>query len=100
MEAYKVKIFPSAQRDLQEIVEYLNTLSADAALRTYDQIVSEIASLSTMPFRYPHPRDLPLAAKGYRYMNVRNYLVFYIVSGDTVQIHRILYARRDYSRLL
>ena len=99
MEAYKVVIFPSAQRDLQEI-EYLNTLSKDAALRYYDQIVSEIASLSSMPLRYPHPRDLPLAAKGYRYMNVRNYLVFYIVSGDTVQIHRILYARRDYSRLL
>ena len=49
MEAYKVVIFPSAQRDLQEIVEYLNTLSKDAALRYYDQIVSEIASLSTMP---------------------------------------------------
>ena len=100
MEAYRIKIYPSAQRDLQEIVEYLNTLSEDAALRYYDQIVSEIASLSSMPLRYPHPRDLPLAAKGYRYMNVRNYLVFYIVSGDTVQIHRILYARRDYSRLL
>ena len=100
MEAYKVVIFPSAQRDLQEIVDYLNTLSKDAALRYYDQIVSEIASLSSMPLRYPHPRDLPLAAKGYRYMNVRNYLVFYIVSDDTVQIHRILYARRDYSRLL
>ena len=100
MEAYKVVIFPSAQRDLQEIVEYLNTLSKDAALRYYDQIVSEIASLPSMPLRYPHPRDLPLAAKGYRYMNVRNYLVFYIISGDTVQIHRILYARRDYSRLL
>ena len=100
MEVYKVKIFPSAQRDLQEIVDYLNTLSADAALRTYDRIVSEIASLSTMPNRYPHPRDLSLAAKGYRYLSVSNYLVFYIVSGDTVQIHRILYARRDYSRLL
>ena len=100
MEAYKVKIFPSAQRDLQELVEYLNTRSADAALRTYDRIVSEIASLSTMPNRYPHPRDLSLAAKGYRYLSVSNYLVFYIVSSDTVQIHRILYARRDYARLL
>ena len=100
MEAYKIKIFPSAQRDLQEIVEYLNTLSREAALRTYDRIVSEISSLSTMPLRYPRPRDLPLAAKGYRYLGVGNYLVFFIVTGDTVQIHRILYAKRDYSRLL
>ena len=100
MEAYKIKILPSAKRDLQEIVDYLNTLSKDAALECYDLIVSEIASLSTMPERHPHPRDLPLAAKGYRYMSVKNYLVFYMVSGDTVQIHRIVYARRDYSRLL
>ena len=100
MEAYKIVIFPSAQRDIQEIVEYLNTLSPDVALKYYDVIVSEIASLSSMPLRYPHPRDLSLAAKGYRYMNVKNYLVFYIVSGNTVQIHRILYAKRDYSRLL
>ena len=100
MEAYKVRIFPAAQRDLQEIAEYLNTLSEEAALRYYDLLVSEIASLSAMPQRCPHPRDLSLAAKGYRYMQVKNYLVFYIVSGDTVQIHRILYARRDYSRLL
>ena len=100
MEAYKIRIYPSAQRDLQEIAEYLNTLSKDVALRYYDLIVSEIASLQTMPMRYPHPRDLSLAARGYRYLSVKNYLVFYIVSGDTVQIHRILYARRDYSRLL
>lgn len=100
MEAYKVRIFPAAQRDLQEIAEYLNTLSEEAALRYYDLLVSEIASLSAMPQRCPHPRDLPLAAKGYRYIQVKNYLVFYIASGDTVQIHRILYARRDYSRLL
>lgn len=100
MEVYKIRIYPSAQRDLQEIVDYLNTLSADTALRYYDLIVSEISSLSTMPLRFPHPRDLSLAAKGYRYLTVKNYLVFFIVSGDTVQIHRILYARRDYSRLL
>ena len=100
MERYKIRIYPSAQRDLQELTEYLNTLSPDAALRYYDLIVSEIASLSSMPLRCPHPRDLALAAKGYRVLSVKNYLVFYVVSGDTVQIRRILYARRDYSRLL
>ena len=100
MVTYKVMIFPSAQRDLQEISEYINTLSGEAALRYYDLIVSEILSLSSMPERFPHPRDLSLTAKGYRYMKVKNYLVFYIVVKDTVQIHRILYSRRDYFRLL
>ena len=100
MERYKVKIYPSAQRDLRDIVDYLNTLSPSAALRYYDKLTQEIANLSTMPERCPRPRDLALAAKGYRYLIVENYLIFYVVSGGTVQIRRILYGRRDYRALL
>ena len=100
METYKVKIYPAAKQDLLEIIDYLNTLSREAALRYYDLLTEEIASLSTMPERYPRPKDLALAAKGYRYLAVKNYLVFYVVSGDTVQIRRILYRRRDYLSLL
>ena len=38
--------------------------------------------------------------KGYRYLIVGNYLVFYVIVGSVVQIRRILYARRDYKQLL
>ena len=100
METYKVKIFPTAKQDLEEVIGYLNTLSPDAASKYYDLLVEEIASLSKMPERCPKPKDLALAAKGYRYLIVKNYLVFYVIIGDTVQIRRILYARRDYSALL
>lgn len=100
VQEYKVKIYPAAEQDLAEIVDYLNTLSQQAALKYYDMLVEEIASLSTMPERCPHPRDLALTAKGYRYLIVKDYLVFYMVVGDTVQIHRILYGRRDYLSIL
>lgn len=100
METYKIKIFPTAKQDLEEVIGYLNTLSPDAASKYYDLLVEEIASLSKMPERCPKPKDLALAAKGYRYLIVKNYLVFYVVIGDTVQIRRILYARRDYRALL
>lgn len=100
METYKIKIFPTAKQDLEEVIGYLNTLSPDAAFEYYDLLVEEIASLSKMPERCPRPKDLALAAKGYRYLIVKNYLVFYVVVGDTVQIRRILYARRDYGALL
>ena len=45
-------------------------------------------------------RDLALAAKGYRYLIVENYLVFYTISGQMVQIQRILYGRRNYQNIL
>ena len=100
METYKIKIFPTAKQDMEDVIAYLNTLSPDAALRYYDLLVNEIASLAKMPERCPRPKDLALAAKGYRYLIVKNYLVFYVVAGDTVQIRRILYARRNYQALL
>ena len=46
MESYKVKIYPAAKQDLLDIVDYLNTLSPDAALRYYDLLTEQIASLS------------------------------------------------------
>ena len=48
METFKVKIYPTAKQDLLDIVEYLNTLSPEAALRIYDKITDEILSLARM----------------------------------------------------
>lgn len=100
MDKYKVKIYPTAKQDLIDIIDYLNTLSPEAALRYYDLLTEQIASLSHMPERCPRPKDLALAARGYRCLVVEKYLVFYVVDGDTVQIRRILYGRRDYTALL
>ena len=100
MEPYKVRIYPAAEQDLLDIIDYLNTLSPEAALKYYDLLTEEIASLSRMPERCPRPKDLALAAKGYRYLIVEKYLVYYVVVGDTVQVRRILYGKRDYQSIL
>ena len=100
MEKYKVVIFPTAQQDLMDVIDYLNTLSPSAALSYYDELTEQIASLSELPERCPHPKDLTLASRGYRYLVVRNYIIFYVICDDVVQIRRILYGRRDYGKLL
>ena len=48
---YKVKIYPAARQDLSDIVDYLNTLSQEAALKYYDRLTEEILSLREMPER-------------------------------------------------
>lgn len=97
---YNIKIYPAAERDLLKIIEYLNTLSQKVALNYYDELTKQIASLSSMPERCPHPKDLALISKGYRYLIIRDYLVFYKAIGGTVEIHRSLYGRRNYQALL
>ena len=44
---YNFKIYPAAERDLLEIIEYLNTLSQKVALNYYDELTEQIASLSS-----------------------------------------------------
>ncbi|MCI9667474.1 MAG: type II toxin-antitoxin system RelE/ParE family toxin [Angelakisella sp.] len=97
---YKVKLYPTAEQDLLDIINDLNTLSSEVALQYYDLLTEQIASLSSMPERCARSRDLILAAKGYRYLILKKYLVFFIVAEDTVQIHRILYGRSDYRSIL
>lgn len=99
MEKYKLLIFPSAQQDLQDIVDYVNEISPDAALKLYDEIVDGIGSLEQMPLRCPLLKSSVLRAKGYRVLVVQNYLVFYIVNVTTVEIRRILHGRRKYEFL-
>lgn len=100
MEKYRLLLFPSAKQDLQDIVDYVNELSPDAALKLYDEIVEGIGSLSQMPERCPLMKSPVLRAKGYRTLIVHNYLVFYVVNGQQVEIRRILYGRRRYEFLL
>ena len=100
MEKYNVILYPAAERDLHDIICYLNTLSPETAILYYDLLVERIESLSQMPMRFPMPKNIVLAAKGYRCLIVKNYIVFYVISGTTVQIRRILFNRRNYEELL
>jgi addiction module RelE/StbE family toxin len=100
MERYEIKILRAAQDDLNEIVDYLNTLSPQAALTYYDLIVDGIMSLTEMPERCPRVRDERLRLRGYRFLVVKNYMVFFVILGNIVQIRRILYGKRQYGDLL
>ena len=100
MVKYKIVIYSTAKMDLQDIVSYLNTLSPQVAIKYYDVIVEKIGSLAEMPERCSFVQDIVLKAKGYRYLIAENYLVFFVVKADTVQIRRILYGTRNYEWLM
>lgn len=100
MEHYKIEIFPTAQQDLSDIVKYLNTLSPETATSYYDEMIEKIQSLSSMPERCSLCRDQQLRLRGYRKLIIRQYIVFFVIQSNVVQIRRILYGRRQYESLL
>ena len=100
MEEYSVKVFPTAQNDMRDIVDYINTLSPDAANRYYDLLIEKVGTLTIMPERCPLVKDTQLRLRGYRMLVVGSYVVFFVVNGKTVEIRRVLFARRQYETLL
>lgn len=100
MEENNILIFPQAKLDLLDIIDYLNSLSLQAAIKQYDSIIEKLGSLAVMPNRCPMLKLPQLRQRGYRTLVVDNYSVFFIVNENTVEIRRILYGRRKYGWLL
>ena len=100
MEKYNVKISPAAQRDFLVVAEHLDALPPDEAMQAYDLILNETEFLLTSPASCSFARDMQLRLRGYRVLTVGVYLIFFVIYGNTVDIRRILYAKRRYERFV
>ena len=99
MEGYSIVIMPPAQLDALDIVDHLNTLTPEAAVSYYDLFVEKITMLSTTPEMCAPVRDTQLRLREYRALIIDDYIIFYVFKGKTVELRRILYAKRHYDQL-
>ncbi len=101
---YKIIVTEPAQKDLRDAVSYISNelKNKQAAFNLIDIIEKTINSLTLMPERYAFVDDEILAREGFRFITIKNYLLFYIVRNETetVVIQRFLYARRDWLNIL
>jgi len=104
MAKYRVDVSKPAENDLRDIVRYISAqLSAPiTALKMMDIIEEAITGLAVMPQKCPSVTDERLAMMGYRKLLVKNYIVFFTIDekSKTVDVERILYARRDWRHIL
>ena len=101
---YKVKLTDHAIAQLQEAVIYISKVlqASTVAKHWAARIKKELASLSTMPARYPLTVEEPWHTEGIHKMSVENFLVYYWIDEEKriVWITAIVYARRDQLRVL
>lgn len=97
---YKVIIYPSAQKDLKEIKNYFTEVLKTNSNVVFEKFLCRIQLLKRIPFTYSVHSDPFLKLVQYRVFSTDKYLVFYVVRGGEVQIHRVLYAKRNYIELL
>ena len=98
MEEYELIFMPEANDELNRITDFLNTLSPSVAENQRDALIDAVDSLSELPNRCPPARDHKLAEKGYRYLTIKHYLIFFTVSENdkTVTIRSIIDGRSNY----
>ena len=98
----KVFYSPLSRRDLDDIYEYISVELANPSSAA--EIVTDILDVADNLASFPNigglVRNVPFLMDEYRFLPVRNYVVFYRLSDNRVFVDRILYKKRDYARLL
>jgi toxin ParE1/3/4 len=99
---YKIRYLPIAQKDLQDIVLYIleNLKSPKAAMDFIDTLDESILRLKQYPYSCTLYQPKERLESEYRFLHVKNYLVFYLVAENIIEIHRVVYIKMDLKKLI
>ena len=99
---YEAQYLPLALSDLEEIFRYIcTTLEAPAAANNLrSEIDNAVQNLCLFPYAHGVYRTEKALKNEYRKVTVKNFSVFYTVTGDIVEIHRVIYSKRNMDMLL
>lgn len=100
--SYRLRYLPIFEQDLISAVNYIaNVLKNEtAAMRLIDDVEAAVKErlnnpLAFEPYRSAKKRDYP-----YYRIYVRNYVVYYVVIDDVMEVRRLMYGARDIDRHL
>ncbi|GBF10759.1 type II toxin-antitoxin system RelE/ParE family toxin [Tepidibacillus infernus] len=99
---YKLKISPEAKDDLAQIKDYISKElgNPQAAINLVSKITKKIRGLTEYSgIGAPLSSVLDIQID-YRFLVCDNYLIFYRYEDGIVFVSRILYGRRNYTRIL
>jgi len=101
---YRILISDRAMNDITNALNYIEgiLLNPQAADDLSIKIEQRIKSLATMHKRHPVIDDPLLRRLGMRFIVIDGYIAFYTINDDikTVNIIRIVYGKRNWSKLL
>ena len=101
---YQLEYLPIAKQDMIGIARYISheLCNPAAAEKLSQEMIESADKLTAFPYvNSIHPTVKPLKHE-YRKLLVQNYIMFYWIDEPTKQltIARVIYARRDYEKLL
>jgi len=102
MYEYNIEYSKESKQDLIEIKKYIkdNLQEPEAAQKLIDKIRKEINILKINPEIYAIIDEDIIRKLEIRKLIIDNYIVFYRIKNNNIQIVRIMYGRRNWINLL
>lgn len=101
---YKLEYLPVARQDLIDIIRYISQelKNPDTANNLAVKLVEATEKVTAFPYANPSYQPIRPLKHEYRKILVQNYLILYWVDEEKklVTVARVLYAKRNYRRLL
>lgn len=97
---FAIRYLPVAIDDLLSIFDWIAADNRSKAASFLDSLDERIRILSSNPRIGRVPRQEDLKRLGYHVMVIDSYLVFYVIRGSTVEIHRVLHGSRNLEDIL
>jgi toxin ParE1/3/4 len=91
---YNVEITPAAERDVEEIWDYIADDSPENATAFIVQLEDQIDTLEQLPERCPLIPENEQLGTSYRHLLYGAYRTIFRISGKTVYILRIIHGAR------
>ena len=99
---YNIRYSPLFYKDLNKIILYIkNELNnIEAANDLLNEIENSILNRITLPTAYEPYMSSKERKNLYYRIYVKNYIIFYVVIENVMEVRRILYGKRDFKRIL
>ena len=99
---YQLKIFPMAILDMEQIFDYIavELCNATAAIGQINDFEKAFENVCTFPESCPYINNEYVKNKSLRKLIVNNYISFYRIKDNEIQVVRVLYGMRNYEPFL
>ena len=102
MKRYKLRILPLFEDDLNKMVDHIafELKNPTAAINLVNDIEKAINDRLTCAESFEsYPSNVEREYPYYR-IKVKNYLIFYVVIDDVMEVRRVIYSRRNITEII
>ena len=99
---FRLTLLPSAQEDIEEICKYIaiNLSNPSAAIKFSEELHNKFKNLCEFPESCPLVNNEFIKDKTLRKLLIDNYIAFYRLKENKLQIVRVLHKTRNYQIIL